>query len=288
MVKSGFLVVDKPQGYTSHDVVARIRRFFQTKKVGHTGTLDPNVTGVLPLAIGKATRAIQYLESSKSYSATMTLGTETDTHDIWGQVVEKGPDHVSESVIRQVFEDFIGPQMQTPPMYSAVQVDGVRLHQLARAGKVIERPAKEIEIYRMEITEMDGGGIAFNVSCSAGTYIRQLIADMGRAMGTFAHLSALRRTQAGHFTLEQAHSLDQIESMGLDQRYNLLLPIDQAIDLARIDLPSQHAFALQNGQRIRVQEADQDALKVYVDGVFYGVASIGAGLLKIDKLFLED
>lgn len=288
MVKSGFLVIDKPQAYTSHDVVARIRSFYQTKKVGHTGTLDPNVTGVLPVAIGKATRAIQYLDSTKAYAATMTLGSETDTHDAWGQVVERGPAQVPELVIRKIFSEFTGPQLQTPPMYSAVQVDGVRLHQLARAGKVIDRPAKEIVIHQLEITDLDGSAIAFNVSCSSGTYIRQLIADMGRAMGTVAHLSALQRTRAGIFTLAEAHSLDQIEKMDLHQRYGLLLPIDGALDLPRIDLSSRHAFALKNGQRVQVKEADRTALKAYVGGVFYGVASIQSSLLKIDKLFLEE
>lgn len=288
MVKSGFLVIDKPEGYTSHDVVARLRHFYKTKKIGHTGTLDPNVTGVLPIAIGKATRAIEYLEDTKAYDAEMTLGIETDTLDRWGTVVKRGSTDVSEALIRKVFDDFIGLQMQIPPMYSAVHVQGVRLHQLARVGKEVDRPARQIEIHAMGIKEIDGSRIRFNVSCSAGTYIRQLISDMGKAMGTFAHLSELRRSRSGIFLLKDAYSLDKIEAMNYEERNGLLLPIDSAIDLPQIGLDEKHGFALRNGQRLPIRHEDTEAIKTYAGGVFYGVASVKDGLMKMNKLFLED
>ncbi len=206
----GFLNVNKPKGMTSHDVVDEIRKLVGREKVGHTGTLDPEATGVLPLAIGKATKIIQFLEGGKGYRATMRLGITTDTQDMTGKIIAKNERiNIPEKRIREVFKNFLGKIEQIPPMVSAVKVKGERLYKLAREGKEVERPKRTVEIYRLDPLDYEPPDITFEVSCSRGTYIRTLCHDMGTILGCGACLKDLVRTKSGIFTLKESHPLEE-------------------------------------------------------------------------------
>ena len=212
MIRDGFLVVDKPPGVTSHDVVAVVRAVTGLQKVGHTGTLDPFATGVLPLALGSATRLIQYLdEREKVYDATIRLGALTDTGDPTGQVVQEAPvPAFSRARALEVLAGFKGPRMQVPPRYSAVKVKGRALYEYARKGEVVEVQARPIEIFGIELLEMGDVTLRVRIRCSRGTYARVIAEEVGEALDTVAHLEALRRDASGSFTLEQAISMARI------------------------------------------------------------------------------
>ena len=210
----GFIVVDKPAGMTSHDVVARVRRILKMKKVGHTGTLDPFATGVLPVALGEGTKAIPFLdEGVKEYRAVMRLGIATDTDDVDGTVVkERLLDGVDEAAIRETLSAFTGTISQIPPMYSALKRNGVPLYKLARKGEEVEREPREVTLYSLNVDWIDLPLVAFTVRCSRGTYVRALARDIGERLGCGAHLTILRRTASGPFTLEQAMTLEQLSA----------------------------------------------------------------------------
>lgn len=213
MVMDGVLNIDKPRGITSHDVVQRVRRILRIKKVGHTGTLDPEATGVLPVLVGKATKISRFLiNSDKEYIATMMLGIKTDTGDSKGRVISEasGP-FPSEKEIRSVFEGFTGRILQIPPMYSAIKVNGMPLYSLARKGIEVERKAREITVYSLDIRNIESTLITFRVHCSKGTYIRTLVSDIGDALGVGGHLVSLRRIVAGKFRIEDSVSLKELE-----------------------------------------------------------------------------
>jgi len=205
-VPDGFLVVDKPAGITSHDVVARVRRTFGIKRVGHTGTLDPFATGVLPIALGAGTKAIPYLdESIKEYQAVMRLGAATDTLDVTGAIVSGGDwSRVTAALLLDLFTRFTGSITQIPPMYSAVKQGGVPLYRLARKGETVERQERQVTIHSIVIDRLNLPEVAFTVRCSRGTYIRTLADDIGRELGCGAHLVELRRTASGLFNLSMA------------------------------------------------------------------------------------
>ena len=204
-----FLVVDKPEGITSHDVVAAVRAVTGIKKVGHTGTLDPFATGVLPLALGHATRLIQYLdESVKVYDMTIGLGQQTDTGDPTGTVTDTAPvPELEEAAVRKTLEGFLGDQMQTPPAYSAVKKDGKPLYHYARKGEAVEVAARPITIRALDLLGMEPGVLRVRLTCSRGTYARVLANDIAAALGTVGHLLALSRSQSGPFTLGAAISM---------------------------------------------------------------------------------
>lgn len=214
---SGVLPVNKPTGMTSHDVVAKLRRLLGTKKVGHTGTLDPEVTGVLPICIGKATRLSDFImEMPKVYQGQMTLGISTATQDFSGEIIEEQKvKDLTENKIYEVFQTFIGEIQQIPPMYSSIKVKGKKLYELARMGKEIERQPRKVTIYDLKITFIDLDSeypkIDFNVTCSKGTYVRTLCYDIGQKLGFPAHMSRLTRTKSGPFTIDQSYSLEEIE-----------------------------------------------------------------------------
>lgn len=213
MVMDGVLNIDKPRGITSHDVVQRVRRILRIKKVGHTGTLDPEATGVLPVLVGKATKISRFLiNSDKEYVATMMLGIKTDTGDSKGTVISEasGP-FPSEKEIRSVFEGFTGRIPQVPPMYSAIKVNGMPLYSLARKGIEVERKAREITVYSLDVRNIESTLITFRVHCSKGTYIRTLVSDIGDALGVGGHLVSLRRIVAGKFRIEDSVSLKELE-----------------------------------------------------------------------------
>lgn len=213
----GFIVVDKPAGMTSHGVVAAVRRIVGQKKAGHTGTLDPFATGVLPVALGEGTKAIPFLdEGEKEYRAVMRLGVATDTQDYTGTVLREGNwQQVLAEDVKRVCSRFVGKIMQLPPMFSALKRDGVPLYRLARRGEVVEREPRQVDIMSLDILDIDLPLVTFEVRCSRGTYVRTLAHDIGEALGCGACLTELRRTRSGPFTLSDAVTLDQLEQRAL-------------------------------------------------------------------------
>lgn len=210
---NGILLIDKPQDFTSFDVVAVVRRKFGTKKVGHGGTLDPMATGVLPVFIGSATKAVDLLpDSGKSYRAGFRLGLTSDTLDIWGELSEEKPVNIEKERLEAVLERFRGEIEQTPPMYSALKVGGKKLCDLARQGIEVERKSRKITISRLDLLDFDGKNGKIEVDCSTGTYIRSLVDDIGKALGTGAVMTELRRTRACGFTLDGCFSVDDVKT----------------------------------------------------------------------------
>ena len=228
---AGILLVDKPQGMTSHDIVARMRRVFQIKKIGHAGTLDPMATGLLLILVGKATKASQYLMSlDKEYAGTVKLGEVTDSQDADGEIIATTPvPDLEETEVAKVIKTFLGDQYQMPPMYSAKKINGQKLYKLARQGKKVEREPRVIHISRYEITDFDLPEISFQVACSKGAYIRTLANDLGERLGCGGHLCALRRTTVGPFSIENANTLEEIENMASSPLRNKLIPLNQAV-----------------------------------------------------------
>jgi len=227
----GILLVDKPQGITSHDVVARMRKVFRIKKIGHAGTLDPMATGLLLIMVGKATKVSQYLMShSKEYTGTVRLGQETDSQDAEGEIVaEKPVPALTEADVLAQIKTFLGDQYQTPPMYSAKKVNGQALYKLARQGKTVEREARVIHVSRFEMTKFDLPCISFVVASSKGAYIRTLAHDLGNKLGCGGHLCELRRTMVGKFSIENANTLEEIEEMSPSVLRRQLIPVNQAV-----------------------------------------------------------
>lgn len=226
----GVLLVDKPQGLTSHDVVYHLRRKLQIKKIGHAGTLDPMATGVLVMLIGKATRISQYLMSvDKVYEGEATLGVVTDSQDAEGEVMSTQPvPELTEARVREVMKGFLGDQYQTPPMHSAIKIGGVPLYKLARKGEEVEREPRFIRIAAFNLLSFATPKITFDLHCTKGTYVRTVASDLGQKLGCGAHLSALRRTGSGKFTISQCLPLEQIEALSLPEIQKRLIPIYEA------------------------------------------------------------
>ncbi len=248
----GVLILDKPAGMTSHDCVARIRRLYHTKKVGHTGTLDPMATGVLPILLGRAAKAAEYVTAEdKHYLATLRLGMTTDTEDTSGEVLSTCdvlPD--KETVLRTV-ASFLGAGEQIPPMYSALKVDGQKLCDLARQGITVERKARPITVHAMSAQKIDDQTYALDVVCSKGTYIRTLCADIGAKLGCGGCMASLRRAGSGHFSLSDAHTLEELEAMDDETRLSLLSPTESLFsDLDAVVLPAFYERLCDNGQEI--------------------------------------
>ena len=229
----GILVVDKPAGPTSFDVVHRVRASLKVSKVGHTGTLDPMATGVLPICLGAATRLAGYLtEGDKEYLATVALGASTDTQDATGTVLQaRDVPALTRAQLDEAIARFRGPQQQIPPMYSAVKIDGKRLYEHARAGREVEREARSITVHALELLDFGERELKLRVACSKGTYVRTLAHDLGEALGCGAHLSALRRTKSGPFGLENAAQLKELVDLGPARREEArrwLVPLAEA------------------------------------------------------------
>lgn len=250
---SGVLIVNKHAGVTSHDVVNKIRRLYGTRRVGHTGTLDPMATGVLVVLIGRAAKASEYLVSdSKRYRATLRLGITTDTEDTTGEVLttaEHIPDFAS---LEAVLPQFRGKIQQIPPMYSALKVDGKKLVDLARAGQTVERQAREIEIFALNAAPTDSAtDFCLDVKCSGGTYIRTLCADIGKALGCGGAMASLERAEACGFPLSDAHTVTQLESMTEDERLSLLIPTESLFaSLPDVRLPAFYEKLCRSGCEI--------------------------------------
>ena len=215
----GVLNIYKEKGYTSHDVVAKMRGILRQKKIGHTGTLDPDAEGVLPVCLGKGTRLCDMLtDHSKVYRAVLLLGIDTDTQDISGQILEKRPVEENPEQVLEVIKSFIGPYDQIPPMYSALKVDGKRLYELARAGKIVERQARPVVIHDITVESMELPRVTMTVSCSKGTYIRTLCHDIGEKLGCGGCMEALIRTRVGRFELKDSISLKELEKIRDEER----------------------------------------------------------------------
>lgn len=292
---NGIICVNKPEGFTSFDVIAKLRGILRMKKLGHSGTLDPMATGVLPVFAGSATRAISILpDTDKSYLAGFRLGLVTDTQDITGKILEEKPFSVSIQEIEAKAPLFRGNIKQIPPMYSAVSVGGKRLYELARKGIDIDRPAREIFIDNFDITEFDEktGCGKLSVTCSKGTYIRTLIHDLGQELGCGAVMTALVRTAACGFTLSDCHTLDEIQKIADEGKAETITgSCERLFDgYPSLQLSRQKAAMYRNGVKLRLNElkgyAGEEFLKIYSDsGEFIGIArsDMENGVLRVLK-----
>lgn len=259
----GILIVDKPAGMTSNDVVRRVRRLLGTRRVGHCGTLDPMATGILPVAVGEGTRLVQFLmDGDKSYRATLRLGETTDTQDAEGTVLECRDWHaVDEPAVRLAAAAFVGPLQQIPPMYSALKRDGVPLYRLARQGVEVERAPRSVSINRLEVLGVELPLVTIEVDCSKGTYIRTLAHDLGSALGVGAHLVALRRTRHGRFDEMSAVTLEQLEQLlAAGERPPLLGPRTVLASLPQLELSAEAARRLCNGIPPVTDETSNDTV----------------------------
>ena len=288
----GILIVDKPQGWTSFDVIAKLRGVLGTRKLGHSGTLDPMATGVLPVFCGGASKAVDLqLDHNKTYRAALRLGVKTDTGDITGTVLETAPVTAGEAELKAVLPRFVGPQMQVPPMYSAVKVNGQPLYKAARQGIEIERKARPIEIYSIEYEgSPEPDTYCLTVRCSRGTYIRTLLEDIAEAMGQKGTMAALRRTAAGVYTEAGAHTMEEIlaakEAGTLE---SLLLPVESVFEtLPLLTVPPRAEQHLYNGCPTSRYPAPDGRYRVRNEaGQFLGLARVEQGVLRVEKLFVE-
>ena len=276
---NGIILINKPQNFTSFDVVAVVRKKFGTKKVGHGGTLDPMATGVLPVFIGCATKAVDLLpDSGKSYRAGFRLGLTSDTLDIWGELSEEKPADIGKAALEDVLERFRGEIEQTPPMYSALKVGGRKLCDLARQGIEVERKARKITISRLDLLAFDGKNGVIEVDCSTGTYIRTLVDDIGKLLGTGAVMTELCRTRACGFTLSECVSIEELREKPLDELK--LLSVESVFrDLPETVLDEVQTRMYLNGVRLDADRLAEkppldELIRVYGNGEFLGVAKV--------------
>ena len=285
---AGFLTIDKPEGWTSHDVVAKIRRLSGVRRVGHAGTLDPFATGLLVVGVGQATRLIQYVQNTtKTYHATLKLGEETDTFDPEGRVTASaaGPPWPSLADVTATLGRYSGDIEQIPPAYSAVHVDGKRAYELARSGQQVDLPARAVSIHSLDVSRYAPPLLDLTVVCSPGTYIRSLARDIGRELGCFAFCQALRRTQSGAFQLDDAHTLDALDAENFRACWpHIALPPDSAVaSFPMVGLSEGQTTAWYHGQSLRdVQVSTSDTIgelvRVYAaGGAFAGLGQFEAG-----------
>ncbi len=295
-MKSGILNVYKEAGYTSFDVVAKLRRILGIKKIGHTGTLDPDAVGVLPVCIGRATRLCDMLtDSDKTYEAELVLGIKTDTGDLSGNVIASSSVDASEDDVTDVIMSFVGEIAQIPPMYSALKVNGQKLVDLARKGVTVDRKPRNVTIYSIEIISMSLPKVDIRVSCSKGTYIRTLCEDIGEMLGCYGTMGKLKRTVAAGFSVVEAHTLDEIEKIveggAID---NYITGIDKVLSHPRIDVAEEFDNYLKNGVTLYPEELsmtfelDQRYLVYDFRGDFVGVYIGTDEGLKVVKMFYEN
>ena len=288
---NGILVIDKSAGWTSQDVTAKLRGVFHERRVGHGGTLDPMATGVLPVFIGRATRAAEFLESAeKEYIAGLRLGVVTDTQDTSGNVLETHPVTVTREELQAALAQFLGPIQQIPPMYSAIKINGQKLYELARRGKEIAREPRSITIYELELLEGEGAEYTIRVRCSKGTYVRTLCHDLGQTLGCGGCMSSLRRTRAGSFAISQAVTMQQVlEFAAQNDPQQLLLPVD-ALFAAHPPLivTMGQAARLKNGAQIKDWQFRPGTYRVFAeDGEFLLLGRVENGVLTTIKSFFE-
>ena len=280
----GVLLLDKPVGPSSSAALQAVKRLLNAEKAGHAGTLDPLASGLLPLLFGEATKFAQFgLDSMKEYLAQIRLGVLTDTGDAEGNVLERRPVDVDAGGVAQALVRFRGTIEQVPPMYSALKHRGQPLYALARAGQTVERAARRITVHELELLDFAGDLLHLRVRCSKGTYLRQLAVDIGAALGTVAHLEALRRTTIAGFRLDRAVTLEDLQALGEEARVAWLLPADSLLaDLPRLDLAAEPSQRFLNGQAVALQVPAQSGIsgpcRVYREpGTLLGVGEAGPG-----------
>ena len=306
---NGVINIYKIKGFTSHDVVAKLRGILKQKKIGHTGTLDPEATGVLPVCLGSATKLCDMLtDKEKEYVAKVQLGVTTDTQDMTGTVLSEKPVTVTEEMVAEALHSFLGVYEQVPPMYSALKVNGKKLYELAREGKEVERKARPVTIHGIEILEMNLPCLTIKVSCSKGTYIRTLCHDLGEKLGCGAAMAALERTKSGQFTKEKAVTLEELErrlKAGLETREevieDLVIPVDQMFSQhEELRLLAQWERLVQNGNSfeehnlkqefLQKNREDKEIYRVYIgENTFMGIYEYRKKERKFSpvKMFIE-
>ncbi|MBE5915391.1 MAG: tRNA pseudouridine(55) synthase TruB [Pseudobutyrivibrio ruminis] len=299
---SGIINVYKEAGYTSFDVVARLRGILKVKKIGHTGTLDPDATGVLPVCVGKATKVCDMLtDKDKVYECVMKLGVETDTYDMSGRILERKSVTATEDEIVNAINSFVGNIMQVPPMYSALKVNGKKLYELAREGKEVERKARPVSIFSIDILEINIPEVSIRIHCSKGTYIRSLCHDVGAKLGCGCAMKSLVRTRVSMFDISDARTLDEIERIAKNGNIKgILLPLDQVFEGMRtvFVVPTEEAIKLAvNGGKISeglvfaesISEFNEgEKYRIYLpDNRFLGVYSYQESQFVLEKFFLE-
>ena len=280
-MKSGIINVYKEKGFTSFDVVAKLRGILRTKKIGHTGTLDPDAEGVLPVCIGRATKVCDILtDKDKVYEAVLLLGMETDTQDTSGEILKELPVDAEEAAVREAILSFVGDYAQVPPMYSALKVNGKKLYELAREGKTIERKARNVQIFSIDILEIDLPRVRMSVHCSKGTYIRTLCHDIGQKLGCGGCMASLLRTKVGVFTLENSLKLSEIDEMAkagvVEEK---IISVDELFEeVPKRWIKQKFDVVVHNGNRIQKEmlqekvEEHTERLRVYdSQGIFIGI-----------------
>ena len=278
---NGIIVINKPKNYTSHDVVAKVKKILNVKKVGHTGTLDPNATGVLPLLLNQGTKLSKYLmEHDKEYEVTLKLGIKTDTLDGEGNIVEEQEvDWNNLNNVENVLNSFIGKQEQIPPMYSAIKVNGKKLYEYARNGQIVEIAPRNIEIYEINLQEIDkkSNEIKFKVSCSKGTYIRSLCEDIAVNLGTIGYMKELNRTKVGRFNIENSITIEELEktSENIEEKIITMQELFKENDI--INLTKEQLEKFLNGVKVNIKL--QDGIYNIYEGKY-----IGLGIVKDNKL----
>ena len=284
---NGIVIVDKPQGWTSQDVTARLRRVFNTRRIGHGGTLDPLATGVLPVFVGRATRGVEFFEhAEKTYEATLRLGISTDTEDITGTVLEKREVAVTEEAFLDVLPRFRGKIQQIPPMYSAIKVNGQKLYELARKGKEVPRQPRDIEIFELTCLEFSGETARLRIHCSKGTYIRTLCKDIGEALGCGGCMETLRRVQAGAYTVAGAVALEQLLEAETPEHF--LLPIDSMFgEHPAVTLTEKQSLRCRNGNTFSIVMKDGTYRAYDAQGDFLALTQVKNGVMSTIKSFFE-
>lgn len=284
---NGIVIVDKPAGWTSQDVTARLRRVFNTRRIGHGGTLDPMATGVLPVFVGRATRGVEFFEhAEKTYEAVLRLGITTDTEDTTGTVLEEKEVNLSQADLLAILPQFRGKIQQIPPMYSALKVNGQKLCDLARKGREIQRQPREIEIFRLECLEFTGDTARLVVRCSKGTYIRTLCKDIGAALGCGGCMASLRRIQAGEYTIEESIPLQQLLETPEPEKY--LRPVDSMFrSHPAVILTENQEKRCRNGNSFSVKIADGTYRAYGKNGEFLMLAQVKDGIMATIKSFWE-
>ena len=295
---NGIINVYKEKGFTSHDVVAKLRGILKQKKIGHTGTLDPDATGVLPVCLGNATKLCDMLtDKSKEYVATMRLGFCTDTQDISGEVLQTKEVLLTEEEVEKAILSFVGPYNQVPPMYSALKVNGKKLYELAREGIEIERKARNVEIFEIEIMNISLPDITMRVHCSKGTYIRTLCHDIGMKLGCFGTMLTLERTKVAAFLLENAYKLSEIEEIVKEDKIGTVLTrTEDMFEIMSVRVAQPYEKLLFNGNPIylnqiaeRIRIGDKEQVKIYAKDKFCAIYECdeAKNVLKPVKMFLE-
>ena len=282
------LPVDKPVGPTSHDIVARARRDLNVPRIGHTGTLDPFASGLLLLCVGRATRLAEYLTGlAKGYEAVARLGVSTDTEDHQGEIVEErsGWESLTEDYIRAAMTDFTGTIDQIPPQFSAKKVDGVRMHERARRGEHVELPARSITVHELELIEFSAPFVCFRTVCSSGTYVRSLARDLGEALGVGAHLTELRRTSIGRFSVTDSVSVDTIQEPGAVDAA-AITPLAAMAHLRTLAVEQDDVTRISHGQKVTVEGEPDGPVAVAFGEDLVAVGEVNDGRLRPKKVFV--